>query len=825
MRNSMLKLAALRRFDVTDRPMIYKKSMLFKRLRFRLLALPIMLVAVVAQAQPLPVEQSLLHAAQVWSLAKYRHPLITNCQANWDQILLDTLPLIQANMSAENLSARLTSMLQRAGTIPANGAEAGPGWIAATALTPELQQQLHNLAAVRPQAQCYIELNGTPAPDFLTDDGFIDTATFPARSQRLLAMFRLWGAIEYFFPYKDIIGTDWGLVLQESVAAVLSANTSAEFHQAMARFHHRINDGHSYYNSLAYPLQINPHLPLLAKSIDGKTIVSKTLSIAAPLKAGDQILAIGGRPMAELKAERRLDQHGSNPVSRDYWLHRLLLTTASPVPVSIEYETPAGQRGSVQVSAAFSHDQRLLEAPGTAWRSVTVDGSCDIGVVDMARLQPADIVAMFNSLANTDALVFDLRNYPNGTFFGIADRLFNTPTNVAQFDRGNLSNPGQFERSTVALGGRFPSGYQGRVMILVNEITLSQAEYTAMILQAFGNTITIGSQTQGADGNITSILLPQSSNAMFSGLGVFYPDGRPTQRIGIVPDIQVVPTRDDLSAGRDLVLETALDCGLIAQPTPFRAVRAGMYFEPQRPGGGIDAHLAGDRLVALRYGFDAIGEPEWTLGIGQRQRGMTNIELKRHSLSADSQTQNEPAANIELDFHRGPFDPACAIVDQQRITNSVRIKRSIEGLPPVACLRPLVVAVGADNGVNLSGGWYAGEQDGGWALSLQQSANNLTIIAYLYDGAGRPRWLAGVAEYTGQSAVTIEMLQINGYCDGCEPITPQRQSAGSINLQLDSDAPPGANIIASMDVQFRGQQPRRWQRDVVPMQRLTSSPE
>ncbi len=127
--------------------------------------------------------------------------------------------------------------------------------------------------------------------------------------------------------------------------------------------------------------------------------------------------------------------------------------------------------------------------------------------------------------------------------------------------------------------------------------------------------------------------------------------------------------------------------------------------------------------------------------------------------------------------------------------------------------------------LNLSGGWYAGEQDGGWALSLQQNADSLTIIAYLYDGAGQPRWLAGVAENSGQSEVTVEMLQINGYCDGCEPVERQLQPAGSISLQLNGNAQSGANVIASMDVQFRGQQPRLWQRDAVPMQRLTSRPE
>ncbi len=45
---------------------------------------------------------------------------------------------------------------------------------------------------------------------------------------------------------------------------------------------------------------------------------------------------------------------------------------------------------------------------------------------------------------------------------------------------------------------------------------------------------------------------------MISGIGVFYPDKKPTQRVGIVPDVEVRPTIAGIRAGRDEVLEEAL---------------------------------------------------------------------------------------------------------------------------------------------------------------------------------------------------------------------------------------------------------------------------
>ncbi len=39
----------------------------------------------------------------------------------------------------------------------------------------------------------------------------------------------------------------------------------------------------------------------------------------------------------------------------------------------------------------------------------------------------------------------------------------------------------------------------------------------------------------------------------------FYPDGRQTQRIGIVPDIEIHPTIQGIRNGRDELLEKAME--------------------------------------------------------------------------------------------------------------------------------------------------------------------------------------------------------------------------------------------------------------------------
>jgi C-terminal processing protease CtpA/Prc len=101
--------------------------------------------------------------------------------------------------------------------------------------------------------------------------------------------------------------------------------------------------------------------------------------------------------------------------------------------------------------------------------------------------------------------------------------------------------------------------FKGKVVILVNSITQSQAEFTAMAFQTAPKAIVIGSTTAGADGSAWKFILPCGIKTRFSTIGMYYPDGRETQRAGIVPDIEVKPTIKGISEGRDELLEKAIE--------------------------------------------------------------------------------------------------------------------------------------------------------------------------------------------------------------------------------------------------------------------------
>ena len=68
----------------------------------------------------------------------------------------------------------------------------------------------------------------------------------------------------------------------------------------------------------------------------------------------------------------------------------------------------------------------------------------------------------------------------------------------------------------------------------------------------------VGSPTQGANGDVTLMVLPGNLPISFSGHNIRHADGRQLQRIGIQPHIRVAPTIRGTIEGRDEILDAAV---------------------------------------------------------------------------------------------------------------------------------------------------------------------------------------------------------------------------------------------------------------------------
>jgi hypothetical protein len=185
----------------------------------------------------------------------------------------------------------------------------------------------------------------------------------------------------------------------------------------------------------------------------------------------------------------------------------------------------------------------------------------DIAYLYPGSLKRGEIARIIPEISKTKGLIIDLRSYPSDFIvFSLGEYLMPKPTAFVKFSNGSVTTPGLFTLTNeLEVGKENSDYYKGKVVILINETTQSQAEYTTMAFRKAPNATVIGSTTAGADGNVSRFFLPGGISTVISGIGVYYPDGKETQRIGIVPDIVVKPTIKGIREGRDEPLERAIE--------------------------------------------------------------------------------------------------------------------------------------------------------------------------------------------------------------------------------------------------------------------------
>jgi len=200
-----------------------------------------------------------------------------------------------------------------------------------------------------------------------------------------------------------------------------------------------------------------------------------------------------------------------------------------------------------------------------AWFSRTKNGlpferiTNNIGYINLHIAEQSDIDKIKKQFKDTKGIIIDLRFYPQSfDWYSLGSFFASKKTPFTKFTAINTNNPGEITFAGTDDISMAPLTYQGKLIVIVNETSISASEYYAMALQAGDNTTVIGSTTAGADGNVSKFYLPGNIQTGFSGIGVYYPDGTQTPRVGVAIDIEVLPTIAGIKAGRDELLEKAI---------------------------------------------------------------------------------------------------------------------------------------------------------------------------------------------------------------------------------------------------------------------------
>ncbi|EDM34633.1 peptidase S41 [Pedobacter sp. BAL39] len=515
---------------------------------------------------------------KIWAFLKYHHPMITAGKYNWDRQLFEHLPEIISTQNDSTFSNIIEKWVDQLGQInplsfrkPSGKKKENivlqpdyAGMFSDDLLSQSLRNKLQYILTNNDiKTSHYISLTPGVGNPLFENEKFYSASFYPDAGIRLLALYRYWAMVQYFNPNRAVTETDWNGILPLYIPEILKAKDKNEYHQVLARLICSIRDGHGFLSSSVYQSSSGKYrLPFDAKYIEDKLVVTEYLTdnqkIKKEIAPGDVIDKINGKPVAELIKTFSPYSPGSNisAIMRDMPGNYLLRSDRQEFSIEITREGTKQEKTIIGVesdkinfSAFYGKDSdqpfRLLDE--------------NIGYVQGNKLKKENMDSLKRLFAHTKGMIVDMRGYPiddlNAT---ISEYILDKPEPFVRFTIGSIANPGQFTLSpSITVGKKNKNAYKGKVIILVNEVTQSNAEFVTMAFQTSGRTKVIGSASAGADGNISRIVLPGGFSTYFSGIGVYYPDGTNAQQKGVKIDETVRPTIKGISEGVDELLERA----------------------------------------------------------------------------------------------------------------------------------------------------------------------------------------------------------------------------------------------------------------------------
>lgn len=397
--------------------------------------------------------------------------------------------------------------------------------------------------------------------------------SYPSVGYRILAAAKIFTVIETFFPYYDLMDKDWRNVLTESLPDFINARDDIEYGFAIAKMYANINDSHGFIegNKGIAKLRGEAPSPVSVDWIENKIVVGRLLNDSIcqtiGINIGDIILKVNGVSVDELMKDYEVYYAHSSKDPIRQTAARQCIRGAENEEGTFTIQDKSGKSKEVR----FKWSNSYLKNYKVKYKQDTITLLNEkIGYADLTRMEVSQTDAMFEKFKDTEAIIFDMRGYPNGTAWSIAPRLTekkNIP--LALFRKPEILSPNiqagdllarksytEFIQ-TIAPSDKWK--YKGKTVMLINQNAVSQSEHTGLFFESVNNTTFIGSPTVGANGDVTNFQVPGEMLLHFSGQGVWHVNNNQLQRVGLKPHVLVRPTIKGIREGKDEVLDKAIE--------------------------------------------------------------------------------------------------------------------------------------------------------------------------------------------------------------------------------------------------------------------------
>jgi carboxyl-terminal processing protease len=417
--------------------------------------------------------------------------------------------------------------------------------------------------------------------------GAADRAAEPAPPAQTAEAHRLdvesfdvvWTTIRDRFWDPELDGIDWEGVREELRPKIEAAESREEARGVLNEMISRLERTHFGIIPASAYLAMNPEkgegsrpagegvTGIDPRVLDGQAVVFRvepgSAAEEAGVKPGWVVEAIDGEELAAKLEE--IAEAFADSTLRDYFLREAVaerLSGAVGGEVPVRLLDGEGHSREFTLGLALPRGKRVgvghLPESHVWFESHALEGH-SVGYVSLnIFLDPPDIMARFGeaveSFRELEGIVIDIRGNPGGLgamAMGMSGWFVDTPG----LKLGTMTT-----RETTLRFVVFPRAnpYRGKVAVLVDGSSASTSEILAGGLKDLGRARIFGSRSAGAALPSVIETLPNDDRFQFA-LGDYLSEGgEHLEGRGVTPDEVVVPTREELLAGRDPALEAAV---------------------------------------------------------------------------------------------------------------------------------------------------------------------------------------------------------------------------------------------------------------------------
>ena len=363
-----------------------------------------------------------------------------------------------------------------------------------------------------------------------------------------------WNVLQHFFPYFDVIATDWNKILGETLKATLENKQKKDFFVTLSQMIAKLDDGHGIVSG-----EQMYHLPIRTEFIDNKIVI--TASNDPALKRGDIIKKIDGKSVIEVLDEKEKMISGS-PHFRRHEALNMLGSTFDSGKIDIVVE-----RDGIEYIVTVHNTNRksMFVNPIDACKylpETIVEIESGIFYINMTNCTENEFEQKKDVLANAKAVIYDQRGGSRLDFFRIVPYWIKEPVTSTWWNVPQTVYPDrkevEFSKKKWNMQPKQPFFTSKSIIINVPSV-ISSGETMMDIIDRYNLATTIGEPTAGCNGNANYINLPCGYNAWFTGMKVLKHDGSQLYLNGFEPDSPVTRTIQAVKEGRDEFLEKALE--------------------------------------------------------------------------------------------------------------------------------------------------------------------------------------------------------------------------------------------------------------------------